>query len=70
MDTQLECRCCQRINVQAKLKDPDIKDANFCCIRDHPGFDSVCLNIWAIQVAFLAYRQQYGGNAVNGENNE
>ena len=31
----------------------------FKCITDHPGFQSVCLNQWVLQVAWLAYKQTY-----------
>ncbi|KAI8495210.1 hypothetical protein Bbelb_271960 [Branchiostoma belcheri] len=30
------------------------------CITMHPGFSSVCLDIWALQCAYYQYRQEYG----------
>lgn len=30
-----------------------------CCITLHPGFAGVCLNPWALNVAYMAYKQQY-----------
>ncbi|KAG1660333.1 hypothetical protein GQR58_022071 [Nymphon striatum] len=69
MDTEKECRCCQEITeVEQKLRDPAIDNANFQCIITHPGFDGACLNIWALQVALLAYKQDHGNLPVNGPN--
>ena len=26
----------------------------------HEGFESVCLNVWVLQIAYFNYRQHYG----------
>ena len=31
------------------------------CITDHEGLQALCLNLWAIQTAYLSYRQHQGG---------
>ena len=28
------------------------------CIADHPGFASVCLDVWVLETAYYQYRQQ------------
>ncbi|KAG0721392.1 hypothetical protein GWK47_046564 [Chionoecetes opilio] len=71
MPTARECVCCQTTNiVKAKLKDSNIPNANFKCITVHPGFPGVCLNPWALEVAFLTYRATNGNLPVNGANHE
>jgi hypothetical protein len=71
METANECRCCQTTNiVQQKLEDELIENANFKCVTEHPGFEGACLNIWALEVAFLTYRANRGNLPVNGPNHE
>ena len=28
------------------------------CIKQYPGFEAVCLNVWVLQTAWLQYKQQ------------
>ncbi|XP_033120131.1 P2X purinoceptor 7-like [Anneissia japonica] len=55
MPTTEECLCCMEI---LKIKDkfvedaPAIVDGNMNCITQHPGFRSICLDIWALQLAY------------------
>ncbi|XP_064637204.1 uncharacterized protein LOC135493646 [Lineus longissimus] len=71
METALECRCCQTMNVvQQKLTDPLIEGADFKCVTEHPGFEGACLNIWALEVAFLTFKAQQGNHAPDGPNHE
>ncbi|XP_068670564.1 uncharacterized protein [Montipora foliosa] len=36
------------------------------CIVQHPAFQTVCLNHWVLQAAWLQYKQQYGTSAYEG----
>ena len=36
------------------------------CIKQHPGFEAVCLNVWVLQTAWLQYKQQYGSFTYEG----
>ena len=63
MGSELECMSfkeCGRTSVKLEenislLRNP----TQFKCITDHPRFQSVCLDPWVLQVAWLAYRQTY-----------
>ena len=37
-----------------------LDDSSIQCITEHPGFSSVCLNIWVLQTAYYQYQQHYG----------
>jgi len=39
------------------------------CITDTDAFPSVCLDIWVLQTAWLAFRSQYGRKAFEGNIN-
>ena len=56
--------CCQEVDiVEAKLTyiEPiSGTHKTLTCITLHPGFKSVCLDVWTLQVAYLAYRQEHG----------
>ncbi|KAG0715249.1 hypothetical protein GWK47_012384 [Chionoecetes opilio] len=58
------------IKIRLLLKDSNIPNANFKCITVHPGFPGVCLNPWALEVAFLTYRATNGNLPVNSANHE
>ena len=57
MPSAKECICCCEIDRVAEVK-YDEEGVN--CIIGHPGFNSVCLDIHVLGVAYLQYRQQYG----------
>ena len=58
MSTSLECVCCREIQqVLDKLGEIE---APALCITEHPGFSTVCLDMWVLQTAFYQYRQHYG----------
>ena len=45
-----ECCCCMDVNWCTKrLEEVGKKEGQ--CIRNHPGFESVCLNWWVLQAA-------------------
>ena len=48
MPTSVECICCHELPQVHDL----IDDASAVCITQHPGFNSVCLNIWVLQSAY------------------
>ena len=55
METATESKCCQEIGETVA------KAGEHKCITEHPGFEEGCLNIWALEIAYLQYHQQYGG---------
>ena len=63
MDRELECMCCKECEKTPVKLEENISllrnPTQFKCITDHPGFQSVCLNQWVLQVAWLAYKQTY-----------
>ena len=66
MPTATECVCCIEIDeVSNKMSAEGIS-----CITFHPGFKSVCLDIWVLQTAFYSFHQKYGDNAFEGMIND
>ena len=62
MPTGLECVCCCEISqVQAKKELENVQ-----CITLHPGFQSVCLDVWVLQTAYFSIRQHYGDDVHQG----
>jgi hypothetical protein len=57
MPTEAESKCCQEYEV---YRNKIIEETAINCITLHPGFDAGCLNKWALQIAYYAYRQQHG----------
>ena len=49
-----ECVCCNEISQIAAKKGEHL------CIIGHPGFQTVCLDVWVLQTAYFSYRQQHG----------
>ena len=71
MDRENECVCCHEIQVVVD-KNEEVFEVEkpkkpYSCITNNPGFKEVCLNRWALQVAWLQYKQQYGSNAYEGQ---
>ena len=52
-----QCVCCKEIEP-IKNKIDALNDSVINCITEHPGFNSVCLNVWVLQAAY--FRQEYG----------
>ena len=53
-----ECVCCvELIKVVKRMEECPTAIA---CITQHPGFRSVCLDVWSLQVAYLAYADEHG----------
>ncbi|KAL9961214.1 hypothetical protein ACROYT_G030117 [Oculina patagonica] len=60
MPTPSESVCCTEIGqVWQKIEDqrPEVE---LNCITQHPGFASNCLDVWVLETAYYAYRQQHG----------
>ena len=49
-----ESICCNEIDQVADKKGENL------CIIGHPGFEGGCLNVYALQIAYYAYRQNHG----------
>lgn len=65
MPTGIECLCCKEIQrVQDKVE--SYQGGDLSCITLHPGFRSVCLDVYVLEVAYLQYRQQYGERPEQG----
>lgn len=45
--------------VWAKVQELE-SDTAIKCITEHPGFRTVCLDIWVLQTAYFHYRQEHG----------
>ena len=62
METSRECVCCKEVSrVMDKVDELDESSASIGCITEHPGFATVCLDVWVLQTAYYQYRQHHGG---------
>ena len=53
MVTETECICCTEYEkILEKLEGRK-------CITQHPGFEAVCLNVWALETAWYGYNTDY-----------
>lgn len=57
-----ESVCCKQIHQIVQKMDA-YPHGELDCITEHPGFQTVCLDEWVMETAYLHYRQQYGGQA-------
>ncbi|XP_070189897.1 uncharacterized protein [Littorina saxatilis] len=58
MPTSVECVCCHDVR-QIKQKVEGLEE-QVGCITAHPGFRTVCLDIYCLETAYYAYKQDYG----------
>ncbi|XP_070182410.1 uncharacterized protein [Littorina saxatilis] len=58
MPTSVECVCCHDVR-QIKQKVDGLEE-QVGCITAHPGFSTVCLDIYCLETAYYAYKQDYG----------
>ncbi|XP_061195130.1 uncharacterized protein LOC133203348 [Saccostrea echinata] len=58
MPTPRESVCCCEIDRVNSKKDSF--DKKLSCITEHPGFSSVCLDVYVLETAYYQYRAQYG----------
>ena len=62
MPTAAESICCAELKkIQEKKEAEEVH-----CITIHPGFQSVCLDVWVLQTAYFSLRQHYGNDAPQG----
>ena len=62
MPTSEECVCCEEIpQIQQKKENEEVS-----CITLHPGFASVCLDVWVLETAYYSLQQHYGSKAPKG----
>ena len=70
MKREEESICCQEVDAVRNNIFEDVRgerlQAEPRCIKQHPGFEAVCLNVWVLQTAWLQYKQQYGSSAYEG----
>ncbi|KAL5013486.1 hypothetical protein ScPMuIL_007756 [Solemya velum] len=59
MPTTTECIWCAEI-VKIQHVKGEFPDLN--CITQHPGFTSVCLDVYVLRTAYQAFRQYHNGN--------
>ena len=62
MSTEAECLCCTEIpQVRQELeRAAELTNSERAkCIVDHPGFRSVCLDVWVLETAWLQYSASY-----------
>ena len=64
MRTEEESSCClEAEEIQCTMDEPlypEEGDGGFSCITEHPGFQQVCLARFALDCAYLQYRQEHG----------
>ena len=64
MKREEESICCQEVDAVRNKIFEDVREerlqAEPRCIKQYPGFEAVCLNVWVLQTAWLQYKQQQG----------
>ena len=68
MTTVHESICC-RESFEILEKIEEYGNSIECIVR-HPGFESVCLNVWVLQTAGFQHTQEYGQGSLNGDMHE
>ncbi|XP_069102092.1 uncharacterized protein [Argopecten irradians] len=59
MTTLSECVCCDELmRVQETRDEID----GIACITEHPGFRTVCLDVFVLRTAYEGYKQYHNGN--------
>lgn len=67
MPTAAESVCCSEIGqVWQKVEDQRPAETQLNCITEHPGFQSTCLDVWVLETAYYAFKQQYGADNHTG----
>ncbi|XP_060077579.1 uncharacterized protein LOC132557107 [Ylistrum balloti] len=59
MPTTSECVCCEEISQVKHVRD---EVDGIRCITDHPGFQTICLDIFVLRTAYEGYRQYHNRN--------
>ena len=56
MPTARECLCCQEV---PQVNEVMAEIPGLLCIANHPGFQTVCLDVYVLRTAYNAYLQHY-----------
>ena len=62
MPTAHESVCYTEISRDSLKKEDQRPEIQMSCITQHPGFRSSCLDVWVLETAYYAFRQQYGAD--------
>ncbi|XP_068692587.1 uncharacterized protein [Montipora foliosa] len=60
MPTVHKSVCCGEIGQIWQKVEDQRPDVQMSCITEHLGFQSNCLDVWVLETAYYAYRQQHG----------
>ena len=60
-----ESVCCHEIG-QIWQKIEEQTEVQMSCITEKRGFQSTCLDVWVLETAYYAYRQQHGTDSHRG----
>ena len=66
MNSHIECVCCREI--QPILNKIEALETPVLCITEHPGFNTVCLDVWVLQTSYYQYRQYHHGSQIASVN--
>ncbi|XP_022808192.1 P2X purinoceptor 7-like [Stylophora pistillata] len=60
MPTTHESVCCAEIGQVWQKVEEQRPETQMTCITEYSGFQSTCHDVWMLETAYYAYRQQYG----------
>ena len=60
MPTTHESVCCTKIGQLWQKVEEQWPETQISCITEHPGFQSICPDVWVLETAYYAHRQQRG----------
>ena len=60
MPTTHERVCCTKIGQLWQKVEEQWPETQISCITEHPGFQSICPDVWVLETAYYAHRQQRG----------
>ena len=70
MPTVKESVCCKEIGRVVEKMDSYEGADDLDCITMHPGFRTVCLDLYVLETAYYQYRQQYADAKDDATDNE
>ena len=51
-NSHIECVCCREIQPILKI---GALETPVLCITEHPGFNTVCIDVWILQTLYYQY---------------
>ena len=67
METAIECICCleiEKVTDHMKLYEEESgTKTKLKCLKDHPGFQTVCLDVYVLGAAYKHYALLYPNDA-------